>query len=123
MCMREYQKNKHSTLSGYLSSLITYSIQSKPKLLHNITINFLQEMYIKQNGRCAYSDIPLLLPNDNTDWVMSLERIDTTQGYIKENVCLICREFNSMDRSVISKTNHGSCGWNKIKFNMLLMFI
>jgi|688.fasta_scaffold242121_2 hypothetical protein len=90
-------------------------------MVYDITIDFLKELYINQNGKCAYSGIQLLLPsNQNKDWVMSLERIDTSIGYIITNVCLICREFNSMDRSILSNKNTGSCGWNNKKFKHLL---
>lgn len=116
-CLQDYSKNKKSTLSGYLSSLVTYSRRNKFKM----TLDFLKELYIKQNGKCAYSGLQLLLPsNNNNDWVMSLERIDTSIGYITTNVCLICREFNSMDRSILSNKSSGSCGWNKKKFQQFL---
>lgn len=120
-CVQDYSKNKKSTLSGYLSSLVTYSRRNKLKMTHDITLDFLKELYITQNGKCAYSGLQLLLPsNNNNDWVMSLERINTSIGYITTNVCLICREFNSMDRSTLSNKISGSCGWNKKKFQQFL---
>ena len=121
ICQQDYVKNKKSTLSGYLSSLLTYSRQNKSKMIHDITLDFLKELYNNQNGKCAYSGLQLLLPlNNNNDWIMSLERIDTSMGYIIKNVCLICREFNSMDRSILSNKITGSCGWNNKKFKQFL---
>jgi hypothetical protein len=116
-CIREYTKNVRSTLSGYLSMMVSYSRANKSMMSHNIDIDLLKNIYKKQEGKCAYSGIPLRLPVDNIDWVMSIERIDTTKGYVSGNVCLICREFNSMDRSILSNQNSGSCGWNNEKFN------
>ena len=119
-CIREYTKNVKSTLFGYLSTLITYSRQNKSHMEYNIDLNFLKQLYKNQKGRCAYSNIPLQLLNDKNEWIMSIERVDSKIGYIKSNVCLICREFNSMDRSAVSERNSGSCGWNLDKFNIFL---
>jgi len=83
-CVRDYANNTRSTLSGYLSLLISTSRMNKKHMKHDITIDFLKQMYIKQNGRCAYSSIPLLLPNHKNEWTISLERINTKLGYIKE---------------------------------------
>ena len=38
----------------------------------------------------------------DVDWAASLERKDATQGYNKNNVCLIAAEFNTPIRSSMS---------------------
>jgi len=89
-------------------------------MTHDITLNFLKELYVNQQGKCAYSGLQLLLPSDNnTDWIISLERINTSIGYITTNVCLICREFNSMDKSILT-TKNGNYGWIKTKFKQFI---
>ena len=54
----------------------------------------------------------------NNDWICSLERIDPLKGYTKTNVCLICIEWNSADRTCMAKKENmnGSCAWSKEKF-------
>lgn len=43
------------------------------------------------------------------------------KGYIKDNVCLICLEFNTSDRTIQYKIEEkGSCGWTNEKFQIFL---
>ena len=85
---------------------------------YNIDFEFLVELYQKQKGLCNYSGLPLKFGSClEHDWTISLERIDSLKGYIKTNVCLICIEFNTCDKSVCYKNNNsGNSGWNKEKF-------
>jgi hypothetical protein len=43
-----------------------------------------------------YSGLPLQFGNDykTTFWKISIERIDVTKGYLKDNICFICLPFN-----------------------------
>ena len=71
--------------------------------------------------RCN-SGLPLRFgKREETNWLISLERIDVHKGYTKDNVCLICMEFNSTDRTV-NKTykSETSTGWSKAKFQFFL---
>jgi len=65
----------------------------------NIDQSFLQKLYNDQGGLCAISGMPLDT-NSKSVWKMSLERIDTFRGYLKDNVRLICKIFQAMDNSV-----------------------
>lgn len=87
-------------------------------LEYDIDFEFLVELYNKQKGLCAYSGMPMQFGNyKTTDWVISLERIDVTIGYVKDNVCFICIEFNSTDHSIrIKNKSDTSTGWSKEKF-------
>jgi hypothetical protein len=53
-------------------------------------------------------------------WTTSLERKDVYRGYMKDNVCLICMEFQAQDCSVVMKKVNTSTGWNKEKFKLFL---
>jgi len=82
----------------------------------DIDFEFLVELFRQQRGVCAYSGIPLTF-EAKQDWQMSLERLDPLKGYTRDNVCLICLEFNTGDRTVMYK--HGAIGnssWNAEKF-------
>jgi hypothetical protein len=88
-----------------------------------LTFEQLLEQYKKQQGMCAYSGIQMRIPN-NSEWMMSLERINVKLGYTTENIVLICREFNTCDISALSlKTPVGSCAWSKAKIEFLLKHI
>lgn len=82
-----------------------------------ITLIDIVNIFISQTGRCNVSGIPLRF-DINKSWLTSLERNDTKKGYTKENVSLICREFNIMDRSVLTNLFDGHGGWSKSKFEI-----
>jgi hypothetical protein len=89
---------------------------------HNIDLEFLIQLYNDQKGLCAISNLPLrLIKPSEGNWAASIERKDPLQGYVKENVCLICCEFNVTDHTANqTTTNSGTSGWTQEKFALLL---
>ena len=85
----------------------------------NIDANHLLDLVLEQGGLCAYSGIPMEMLRPNSHWRISVERIDTSQGYLKGNCCLIAAEFNS---SVSRKADphSGSAQWSKQKVQDVL---
>ena len=69
----------------------------------NIDLQYLKELWEKQNGICPYTNLKMLLPKNTLDYHSkksccpkraSLDRIDSTKGYIKGNVEFICYAIN-----------------------------
>ena len=86
----------------------------------NYTYEELLDIYLHQVGRCAYSNKLLELSGE---YMMSLERKNTSIGYTKENCCLICIEFNTTDWSIAKcddDDREGSSGWNKEKLKLVV---
>lgn len=54
---------------------------------------FLINKFIDQGGRCAYLGIPIY-PIKNHKYKMSIERIDPTKGYERNNIALIVSSLN-----------------------------
>jgi len=54
-----------------------------------ITIEYLIEIWEKQHGRCYYLNIPM---NIHGEWQVSIERLDESKGYTKDNVVLTALE-------------------------------
>lgn len=67
------------------------------KLLFNITIEYIWELYLKQKGKCALSGVPIIF---STWWkgeqTASLDRIDSKNGYEIGNVQWIHKAINKM---------------------------
>jgi hypothetical protein len=68
--------------------------------IFDIDIDFLENMYNNQNGKCSLTGIDFTLDR-NPDkkrvympWSPSLDRIDSSLGYTKENVRLVCVMVN-----------------------------
>lgn len=129
-CHSKYEKKRREEPRGALQLLLRQSKNNTKRReirnteqrdnTHDIDFVFLVDLYNNQKGLCAYSGIPLQFKCD-TDWKMSLERIDALKGYTRDNVCLICLEFNTSDKSIIYKTKHsGSSAWSKEKFALFV---
>lgn len=133
-CKNKYSKAYKNTPRGALKKLIS-SAKSHSKRRNaskniregefEIDYDYLVNIFIGQNGLCYYSGIPMTFGEyKHTNWTCSLERKDPTKGYTKQNVCLICLEFNSIDHIVTMKNKqNGSSGWNLEKFHYFLKII
>ena len=61
----------------------------------SINTSDLLEVLIKQNGRCAYTKLPLLATANQFNTV-SLDRVDSSKGYVVGNIQLVCAAINKM---------------------------
>lgn len=99
------QRKVASTIEGYLS-LITNNIQNakrRNKYECEIDIEYMLELYKLQEGKCAISGIEMTWGfEDNREagkqyrkpFNLSVDRVDSTKGYTKDNVILICNIVN-----------------------------
>lgn len=69
----------------------------------SLSIEFLWNLYIKQKGLCALTNIPITLEvaikDCNVDWniiTASLDRIDSTKPYIESNVWWVHKRINRL---------------------------
>ena len=64
----------------------------------NITPEYLKQLYDKQEGKCFYTDIPMTTKYGVGKLLtaLSIDRIDTTKGYIIGNVVLCTNRINSI---------------------------
>ncbi|MAC71796.1 MAG: hypothetical protein CMP84_16540 [Gammaproteobacteria bacterium] len=71
------------------------------KLVHEITVQDLRDLYIEQAGRCGITGLPMttesaLMSNGRKGTNLSIDRIDVEVGYTKENLVLVCQAVNLM---------------------------
>lgn len=130
-CQKLYNLSYRNTISGHLRKLLhnakTHSkkrdkVQSRTAdNTFAITFEDLVAVLRHQRGRCAYSNIRLNYGSTlGKKWVASLERIDSTKGYTRDNICIVCLEFNGIDYTTqIKYSNGGSGGWSKEKFGII----
>jgi hypothetical protein len=134
-CVQQKVREKQSTPRGHMIKLCytakktatfrsNKSTSNSERCIYDIDLNFLIKLYKEQKGLCAYSGLPLQFGSYlDKNWVASLERIDVTKGYTKDNVCLICLEFNSADRTIMTGPEYGCAGWNALKFQYFLAHV
>lgn len=89
----------------------------KNNLDFDIDEDFLKEIYISQNKRCFYSGVELHLKRSKF-YSVSIDRIDSSLGYVKNNVVLTCDIINRM-KNELSKEEFLSIIRNIYNFNKL----
>jgi len=84
-----------STLEGRFLKWKANAERNSLKCKWELELGYIQALYEKQNGRCFYSGANMtFIPR--SDFVISLDRIDSSIGYIKGNVVLCCADINYM---------------------------
>lgn len=103
----ERDKAKGRTLKGKLTSLVinTKNRSKKKKWTdYELDTAFLMELWEKQNGKCALSGKEMLIRTSRSDdlfpYVVSVDRIDSSLGYRKANVQLVCVGANLLKNSM-----------------------
>lgn len=72
----------------------------------NIDLEYLKLIWEQQNGICPYTNLKLTLPEDNNIndlniiYRASLDRIDSSKGYIKGNVQFVSTPINLMKQQM-----------------------
>ena len=68
-------------------------------LVFDITLDDVWFLYITQEGKCALSGMPIGWAEVGSLHTASVDRIDSTKGYIKDNVQLLHKDVNMMKQS------------------------
>lgn len=102
ICKREQDRIYNSGASGFLKKAISNLKQKlKDKVKEGrdmeltIDLDTLCDMYREAEGRCHISGFPLKLTT-NDKFQLSLERLNNTKGYTRENCVLVCLMFNCL---------------------------
>jgi hypothetical protein len=99
---REYFKNHRdkvriyrSSITYYISRLLTRArvLAHESGRIIDIDFDFLMQLWNTQNGRCRLTGISMTHRHKDIRSV-SIDRIDSTQGYTRDNVQLVCKFIN-----------------------------
>ena len=101
-CLASKVREYHRTLRGNANLLVNSARQRSRRKgwsceSCNIRMEHVLEMLLQQEGRCAYSGVPMEILRPNSNWRMSLERLDNSTAYCQRNCVLVAAEFNSPD--------------------------
>jgi hypothetical protein len=90
---KEKVKSQERRLRLWANHLI--NISKSRKYEHTLTVDEILEMYQKQNGLCYWYKVPLIQSlTKKHPQQPSLDRLDRTKGYTKDNVVLACYAAN-----------------------------
>ncbi len=92
---RKMEGNKQKERRARLWQNTLINDSKHRKLENTLTVNDINEMFIRQKGLCYWFKIPLI-PSDHKKHPQqpSLERLDSNKGYTKDNVVLSCYSAN-----------------------------
>lgn len=70
---------------------------------HDLDVEYIQQLLDKQHNKCCYSG--LTFGNDKKDRLTypTIDRIDSTKGYIKGNICICTWIVNSMKNNLTTE--------------------
>ena len=112
-CKHKINQTHFSTFDGFINKLflsLKHNTASRSKKLSiEITENDIKELYEKQKGLCALTGIKmthLAYQNDISNRKInnhniSVDRINSSKGYTKDNVQLVCAAVNIMKSDFI----------------------
>ena len=88
--LEKMAEEKRQTTMGW-KLFLKRARNSKKNL--EVEIDDLKSIWIKQNGKCPYTGWELILPNHKsrkTPQTASMDRIDSSKGYTKDNILFVC---------------------------------
>jgi hypothetical protein len=104
-CKKKATNKDHKDFKGYgeiplqwWNSKVTREIfqRKRTSIPVNITIEYAWELFLKQNRRCAYTNKELKIANKPEENTASIDRIDSSKGYVKGNIQWVHKHVNIM---------------------------
>lgn len=111
------ERKHHPNWKGYGNIPLDYFTRyrrgaAKRKIEFNITIEFLWDLFIYQQGCCAISGVVLKIDSTSQEITASIDRIDNSKGYVEGNLQWIHKDINWRLRRDMSMTDLKN--WSKI---------
>ncbi len=99
---------RSKSLAGYFQSIIrSIRARSKQKGFDNVdlTAEYLVELYEKQQRKCALTGwkMTTTVGQGNVFSNVSVDRVESSKGYTKNNIQLVCRAANGFKNSLTTK--------------------
>ena len=100
----QHSKNKRDEYTGF-----RYYLRNCKKRIKdfNITLQDLKDQWELQKGKCPYTNFQLILftPKNNNEYYLraSVDRIDSSKGYVKGNIEFVSLPINYLKSDKLSK--------------------
>ena len=91
-------QNRSASPRAFISSILYHATNRKQDLGFNLDLDYLVKIFEEQSGCCAISGIEMtyLAGSGRTLTNISIDRIDSSRGYLRGNVQLVCDIVNRM---------------------------
>lgn len=98
--LRNVKKENNKQWKGYkdipFNWFSKYFLRGKKKRTGTINIEQVYELWIKQNKKCALSNLDINFYDDGNGHTCSIDRIDSNKEYDLENIQLVHKDVNLM---------------------------
>jgi hypothetical protein len=95
-------EKRSKTPKNFISGMLNHAARRKQHLGFDLDLMYLLELFHSQNGRCAISGVNMThiagMGRVNTN--ISLDRVDSSKGYLRGNVQLVCGIVNIMKQDM-----------------------
>ena len=92
---KSYQPLHYRDLNSRLKNLVTKAKNRSKQVSPTLSWEYLLGLWLKQEGKCKYSGLPLSFEANHPDTV-SLDRIDSSLGYTEGNLQLVSATVNKI---------------------------
>jgi hypothetical protein len=99
---KEYKIQSNQTNEGNYFNILCSKIKSRALIRgldFNLTPEYVRNVYLNQNKKCAITGISLYYPFDkerNNINGISVDRVDSTKGYTEDNIQIVSLQVNKM---------------------------
>lgn len=104
-------KQRRSGVEGLITNRLR-DVRARAKHLgmtFDLDLPYLLDLYVKQGGLCRWTGKRMDIETGSKD-IVSVDRIDSSKGYEKGNVCLCTRRINVMKSDMDAEEFQRICG-------------
>lgn len=95
-------QRRSSSAKNFISGILNHASQRKQNLGFDIDLVYLLELYASQKGICALSGVEMtyIAGQGRVGTNISIDRIDSSVGYVRGNVQFVCDVVNRMKQDL-----------------------
>lgn len=95
-------EKRSASPKNFISGALNHASKRKQHLGFDIDLVYLLQVYEQQDGRCALTGVEMtyLAGKGRVNTNISIDRIDSSRGYIRGNVQLVCDIANRMKQDL-----------------------
>lgn len=97
-CSRDRYKKHEEIIGAVFTKLLSVARARNLEVAPDVDLPYLYDLFINQNRKCALSNKELTLPKVGKDFSAnaSIDRIDSSKGYIRGNIQWVDKKINFM---------------------------
>lgn len=92
----DLRRTRYNTLDRAINEIV-FGIKRRSGV--ELSKSYVMDLYNKQNGLCYYTGIKMI-PDINSLFKVSADRIDSNQSYVDGNIVLCCWSINNMKQDL-----------------------